>query len=48
MSNKDLLIAYKVITEIMQENNMTMDNSFRRVQSWISNKICDQLTVKEV
>ena len=43
MTNRDLLIAYKVITSIMEENNLTMDNSFRRVQCWVSNKLCDQL-----
>ena len=44
MTNKELLIAYKVVTKIMEENNLKMDNSFRRVQSWISNTLCDQLS----
>lgn len=48
MNNKDLLQAYKVITEIMEKNNLTMDNSFRRVQSWISNQICDNLQVNNI
>ena len=43
MTNKDLLHAYKVISQIMKENELTMDTSFRRVQYWLSNKICDQL-----
>lgn len=48
MNNKDLLQAYKVITEIMEKNNLMMDNSFRRVQSWISNQICDNLQVNNI
>ena len=27
----------------MDENNLTMDTSFRRVQSYLSNMLCDQL-----
>jgi hypothetical protein len=38
-----LLQTYKTITKIMEYEGLTMDNSFRRVQSWLSNKICDQL-----
>jgi pyoverdine/dityrosine biosynthesis protein Dit1 len=43
MENKELLQAYKVITKIMKEDSLTMDNSFRRVQSYLSNKICDNM-----
>ena len=43
METKELLQAYKTITKIMEDEHMTMDTSFRRVQSWLSNKICDQL-----
>ena len=41
MENKDLLQAYKVITQIMREDQLIMDTSFRRVQSYLSNKLCD-------
>lgn len=40
---KQLLLTYKTITKLMEVERLTMDNSFRRVQSWLSNKICDQL-----
>ena len=45
---KDLLIAYKVITKIMNENGMTHDTSFRRVQTWISNAVCDNMEDEEI
>lgn len=48
MKTKDLLTAYKVITEIMKENDMTMDTSFRRVQCWLSNAVCDSLKEGEI
>jgi len=48
MENKDLLIAYKVISKIMEDNQLTMDTSFRRVQCWLSNKLCDQLNINEL
>jgi hypothetical protein len=38
-----LLQTYKTITKIMEYEGLTMDNSFRRVQSWLSNKICDSI-----
>lgn len=40
---KQLLLTYKTITKLMEAEGLIMDNSFRRVQSWLSNKICDQL-----
>ena len=40
---KQLLLTYKTITKIMEIEGFKMDTSFRRVQSWLSNKICDQL-----
>ena len=40
---KDLLLTYKVITKIMKDNKYTTDTSFRRVQSWLSNYICDNM-----
>lgn len=43
METKQLLQAYKTITKIMEDEHLTMDTSFRRVQSWLSNRICDQL-----
>lgn len=43
MENKDLLQAYKVITQIMREDKLLMDTSFRRVQSYLLNKLCDSL-----
>lgn len=45
---KQLLLTYKTITAIMEEEHLTMDTSFRRVQSFISNKVCDMLTDGEV
>ena len=45
MKNKDLLTAYKIITQIMKENSLTQDTSFKRVQSWLSNALCDQLLI---
>lgn len=48
MNTKELLQAYKTITAIMEEEHLTMDTSFRRVQSFISNKVCDMLTDGEV
>lgn len=44
---KQLLLTYKTITKIMELENLKMDNSFRRVQSWLSNKICDSLVDDE-
>lgn len=43
ISTKELIQAYKTITRIMKENDMTMDTSFRRVQCWLSNAVCDSL-----
>lgn len=43
IDNKELLKTYKVITKIMEENDLTMDTSFQNVQNWLSNKICNQL-----
>ena len=40
---KDLLFAYRVITRVMKENGYTQDNSFRRVQSWLANAVCDNM-----
>lgn len=40
---KDYLKTYQVISQIMEDNNKIMDNSFRHVKSWLSNKICDEL-----
>lgn len=39
----ELLQTYKIITRIMKENGFTSDNSFRRVQTWLSNAVCDNL-----
>ena len=43
INTKDLLTAYKVITEIMNDHKLNCDSSWRHVQCWLSNKICDQL-----
>lgn len=43
MEIKDYIKAYRVISQVMKDNNLKMDNSFRRVQSWFSNYICDNL-----
>lgn len=40
---KQLLLTYKTITKLMEAEGLTMDNSFRRVQSWLSNRICDSV-----
>ena len=45
---KELLQAYRTITRIMKENEMTMDTSFRRVQTWLSNTICDNMKDSDV
>lgn len=43
MTIEELKIAYKVITEIMETEQMNYDNSFVRVKNWIANKICNEL-----
>jgi len=43
MDTKELLTAYHVITTIMKNNKLNCDSSWRHVQCWLSNKICDQL-----
>lgn len=43
METKELMIAYKVISKIMEENQKTYDTSFKSVKNWLANKICDQL-----
>ena len=48
MKTKDLLKAYKVITEIMETNKLTMDTSFRRVQCWLSNAVCNSLKDEDI
>jgi len=48
ISLKELLKCYKTVSKIMEENEMKMDNSFRRVQSWLSNSICDKLNEEEL
>ncbi len=41
---EDLKITYKVLKEIMEAEHLTKDTSFVRVRSYISNKICDEVT----
>lgn len=43
ISSKELLQAYRTITRIMKENGYTHDTSFRRVQTWLSNAVCDSM-----
>ena len=43
LTTTELKTAYKVISKIMYENNMTKDNSFLRVKNWLSNTLCDML-----
>lgn len=43
MDINELLTTYKVISFIMKNNKLNSDNAWRHVQSWLSNKICDQL-----
>ena len=45
---KDLLHTYKIITRIMKENGFMRDTSFRRVQMWLSNVVCDNLNDQEI
>lgn len=44
----ELMQAYKTITSIMEKEGFKMDASFRRVQAWLSNKLCDELTVEDI
>jgi hypothetical protein len=44
MSVEDLKAAYKVVTQIMEENHLNRDNSFNRVRNFISNKLAEELT----
>ena len=39
--------AYKVLTEIMENEHLVKDTSFVRVRSFISNKICDMLVAED-
>ena len=44
MTNKELMIAYKVISEMMKENKRaSYNNSFVTVKNCLANKICEQL-----
>ena len=45
---EDLLKTYRIITRIMKENEFTQDTSFRRVQTWLSNTICDNLSDSKI
>lgn len=42
-----LKIAYKVLSEIMENEHLIKDTSFVRVRSFISNKICDMLIAED-
>jgi hypothetical protein len=44
----ELMQAYKTITSIMEQEDFKTDASFRRVQAWLSNKLCDELTVEDI
>ena len=48
ISVEDLLKTYRIITRIMKENEFTQDTSFRRVQTWLSNTICDNLSDSKI
>jgi len=44
MTNKELMIAYKVISKMMKENTRaSYNNSFVTVKNCLANKICEQL-----
>ena len=43
METKELMVADRVISKIMEENQKTHDTSFKMVKNWLANKICDQL-----
>ena len=48
ISTKELLQTYRTITRIMKENGYTHDTSFKRVQTWLSNAICDTIEDKDM
>lgn len=48
LSLRELLKCYKTISKIMEDNKLKMDNSFRRVQSYLSNIICNKLSEEEL
>ena len=48
LSLRELLKCYKTISKIMEDNELKMDNSFRRVQSYVSNVICNKLNEEEL
>ena len=39
----DLKTTYKVLKEIMKNENMTKDTSFVRVLNYVSNLICNEI-----
>ena len=43
MNIKDLITTYRSISILMEENNLTKDNSFMRVKNFLANMICDNL-----
>lgn len=47
METKELLQAYKTISKIMKEEGFEMRTQWTHVKSWLSNKICDQLSDDE-
>ena len=44
LSLRELLKCYKTVSKIMEDDKLKMDNSFRRVQSYLSNIICNKLS----
>ena len=44
----ELIQTYKTISSIMEQEGLTMDNSFRRVQTWLANKLCTELTIEDI
>ena len=44
----ELMQAYKALTSIMKQEGFKTDTSFRRVQAWLSNKLCDELTIEDI
>lgn len=43
MTTDKLIITYKIISKIMEDNNLTRDTSFVRVKNYLSTLICDNL-----
>lgn len=41
MNKEQILITYKIINKIMEDDHLTKDNSFLRVKNYLANIYCD-------